>query len=121
MRQRRTYVDYLRDILDHVEMAARFAAGTTFDEFCDNDEKSLAVIRALEVIGEAARHLPESMREQYPGIPWSNMIAMRNVLIHEYFGIDLRVVWKTVHQDLPPLRVTVAKMLADLESGERSE
>lgn len=118
MKPRRTYVDYLHDILDHAEKAERFIASIDFDTFCANEEKTLAVIRALEVIGEAARHLPQSMWERCPEIPWMNMIGMRNVLIHEYFGVDLEVVWRTVQKDLPPMRAAVARMLADLEAEE---
>lgn len=116
MTLRRTYVDYLRDILDYAQKAERFTAGVDFDAFCANEEKTLAVIRALEVIGEAARHLPRSVQQRYPDVPWKNMIGMRDVLIHGYFGVDLEVVWETVQRDLPPLQVAVARILADLEA-----
>jgi uncharacterized protein with HEPN domain len=118
MKSKRTYVDYLHDMLDHVQKAERFLAGVDFDTFCANDEKILAVVRALEIIGEAARHLPESMQQRYAEVPWRNIIGMRNVLIHRYFGVDLEVVWETVQRDLPPLRAAVTRMLADLEAEE---
>jgi uncharacterized protein with HEPN domain len=114
----RTYEDYLHDILDHAQKAQRFTASVDFDAFCANEEKVLAVIRALEVIGEAARHVPESVRQCYPEVPWRNIVGMRDVLIHHYFGVDLEVVWKTVQRDLPTLQVAVGRMLADLEAAE---
>jgi uncharacterized protein with HEPN domain len=70
-----------------------------------------AVTRALEIIGEAARQFPESPLARYPELPWHEMIGMRNVVIHEYFGVDYEVLWRTVHEDLPPLRVAVKAIL----------
>ena len=72
------------------------------------------MIRALEVIGEAARHIPGTLREKYADVPWEDMVGMRSKLIHDYFGVDLNVVWRTVHEDLPPLRDAVAQILADI-------
>jgi uncharacterized protein with HEPN domain len=114
-------LDYLRDILAYAEKAERFVEDVDFDRFMANDEKVLAVIRVLEVIGEAARQIPRSVRERYPEVPWQDMIGMRNVVIHGYFGVNTEVIWRTVHKDLPPLRGAVAKMLEDLERrAERS-
>ena len=76
------------------------------------------MIRALEVIGEAARQPPPSVRDRRPGVPWRNIAGMRDVLIHHYFGVDLEVVWKTVHEDLPPLRAMVSDLLAELNAAE---
>lgn len=75
-----------------------------------------AVIRALEVIGEAAHRVPPSVRQRYAQVPWRNVIGMRNVLIHGYFGVDVEVIWKTVHESLPPLRAAVEQILADLKA-----
>ena len=116
MSTKRKYVDYLRDILDFAAMAERFVSGVDYAAFCADDEKTLAVIRTLEVIGEAARHLPASLRQRHPEIPWREIAGARDVLIHGYFGVDLEVVWKTVREDLPPLRQAVALMLAELEA-----
>ena len=114
MSSKRLYGDYLRDILDYSEKAMRFVQGVNFDDFCDDEEKVFAVVRALEVIGEAARHIPKSMRNKYPAVPWRKVTGMRDKITHEYFGVDLDVVWQTLHEDLTPLRDMVRKMLADL-------
>ena len=95
MSARRDYTDFLRDILAYAEKAERFVRGIDFETFQKDEEKSLAVVRALEVIGEAARHVPATVRQQYPQIPWEEMVGMRSKLIHDYFGVDLRVVWRT--------------------------
>jgi uncharacterized protein with HEPN domain len=111
---RRTYLDYLQDIYDATGYALSFVAGVTLDDFVDNYEKSFAVTRALEIIGEAARQVPAEVQQQYPHLPWQEMIGMRNVVIHEYFGVNLEVIWRTVHEDLPGLRVALGEILDTL-------
>src|SRR3989337_79772 len=101
-------------MLEYAGAAERIVAGTSFASFSASEEKTLAVVRALEIVGEAARQIPVELREQYPDVPWSEVIGMRNKVIHHYFGVDMRVVWDTVRDDLPPLREAVARMLTDI-------
>jgi uncharacterized protein with HEPN domain len=110
---KRDYTDYLQDILDHAGKAMRFIQGISYDDFSDNEEKVYAVVKLLEIIGEAARHLPRNLLAQYDSIPWKQVIGMRDRLTHEYFSVDLEVVWRTLHEDLPRLRTITEKMLAD--------
>jgi len=113
MKSNREYTDYLQDILEAATKARQFVKDVDFEAFRANEEKVFAVIRALEIIGEAAKNIPKSIRGRYTEIPWEDIVGMRNKVIHNYFGVDLQVIWKTLHKDLPPLQVAVAKILED--------
>lgn len=115
MKGGRSAVDYLRDILEYTDLAAELLGDMDLERFQEDRRTHLAVVRALEVIGEAGRQVPGPVRRRYASVPWAEVIGMRNKMIHGYFGVDLRVVWDTVREDLPPLRAAVAKVLADLE------
>ena len=104
MTLRRTYKDYLQDILVAATHAVEFIADTSLEAFSDDVQKVYAVTRALEIIGEAARRIPPSVQAAHPHLPWQEMIGMRNMVIHEYFGVDTEVLRRTVQEDLPPLR-----------------
>lgn len=113
---KREYSDALGDILENCDKAIGFLGRMNFDAFVANEEKVYAIVRALEIIGEAARHIPPPLRAKYPEIPWSKITGMRDKVIHDYFGVDYEVVWKTVHNDLPKLKPQVQRMLDKLES-----
>ena len=110
---KREYRDYLQDMLDSAERALNFVQGMEYDEFFEDDKSNYAVMRALEVIGEAAAKIPEDLRQANPEIPWREITAMRNKLMHEYFGANLEVVWKTVQEDLPIIIPVLHKMLKE--------
>ena len=111
----RVYSDYLHDMLDASNKAENFITGLTFEQFQAVDEKVFAVIRALEIIGEASKRIPPHIRRKYPELPWKEISGMRDKLIHGYFGVKLRRVWDTIHQDLPLLRKMILKMMEDLD------
>ena len=97
------------DIIEAIDKIERYTRGIDFDEW-QQDEKTVdAVIRNIEVIGEASSHLPIEIQEQYNNIPWSMMKGIRNVVAHEYFGIDLEIIWKTFKEDLPVLKELLRK------------
>lgn len=103
MSSSRIYLHYLQDILNNANKALEFVKGMSEAEFLEDDKTVFAVIRALEVIGEAAKNVPDDVRNKYTQIPWRDVAGMRDKLIHHYFGVDLKTVWKTVNNDLAVL------------------
>ena len=100
----RSWLFRIDDIIEAINKIERYTDGIDF-VIWQNDEKTVdAVIRNIEVIGEASSHLPIEVQEQYEEVPWGMMKGIRNILAHEYFGIDLEIVWKTVKKDLPILK-----------------
>jgi uncharacterized protein with HEPN domain len=90
-------------IIDEAVEACTFVEGLAFDEFVKDGKTARAVIRSIEVIGEAASKVSMKLRKQHSDVPWGKIIGMRNRLIHVYFDIDYKVIWKTVKENLPPL------------------
>lgn len=94
----------LEDMLSAVKKVERYTAGMDQKSFLQ-DEKTLdAVVRNLEILGEAAKQLPEDFLTQHPGVPWRQIAGLRNRIVHEYFGLDLELIWEVVQKDLPQLK-----------------
>jgi len=108
----RTSADHLGDILDAAEKAQGFVEGTTYEAFVGDDKTVFAIIRALEIIGEAA---PETLRHEYPQVPWSSMAGMRDRLIHDYGDVDRRIVWRTVQDELPEVCRQLRTIMDEIE------
>ena len=105
----------VRDILGSVEAAIAYTEGMTFEEFIDDPRTRDAVIRNLTMMGESVRWIPGPIREAHPDVPWAIMRGVRNVVVHEYFGVDDRILWDTIVRDLPPL---VSKLEAVLTAED---
>ncbi|MGB9730055.1 MAG: DUF86 domain-containing protein [Thermoprotei archaeon] len=112
--RKRDYRDYLQDIIDSINDIEDFTQGMSFEDFARDKKTINAVIRSLEVIGEATKNIPKSIRERYPSVPWKKMAGMRNKMIHEYFGVDIKILWKTIKKDIPPLKQLIQDVLKDL-------
>jgi uncharacterized protein with HEPN domain len=118
MKHNREYTDYLKDILEASEKVQQFVEGMDFEKFSRDPKTVYAVIRALEIIGEASKKIPETTKRQNPDVPWRAMAGIRDKLIHEYFGMNLQVVWNTVKEDIPKLKSGIS---AVLEKSERTK
>ncbi|NOQ55035.1 MAG: DUF86 domain-containing protein [Thermoplasmata archaeon] len=105
---------FLMDIVEAIDAIKEFTSGMDFDAFLADRRTRAAVIRYLEVIGEAVKNLPADLREAHPEVNWHAMAAMRDRLIHAYFGASDRVVWDTVTEDLTVLEVQVKDILQGL-------
>ena len=110
---KREFLDYVDDVADAMRKTQGFTGGMNYEEFSKDEKTVFAVIRAIEVIGEAAKKIPLSVRKRYPDVPWKEMAGMRDKLIHEYFGVNLRAVWDTVKGDIPNLMPVFDKIKKD--------
>lgn len=110
----------LEEILEAIDLLQRYTAGLTLGLFTEDVEKQDSVTRRLEIIGEAAKGIPEDLRSKYPTVPWRDITGARDVLVHEYFRIDLEMAWDMVHEDLPALKQEVERILEneDFEEGD---
>lgn len=105
---------YLTDIVEAVDAIARFLQGVDETAFMQDELRQSAVLQKLIVIGEAASRLPRTFTEQHPEIPWPDIIAFRNIAVHEYFAVDWRIVWVTATQEVPLLREQMARLLEEI-------
>ncbi|MFB0509090.1 MAG: DUF86 domain-containing protein [bacterium] len=101
---KKDFRDYINDILNSINEVEEFTERMSFNEFVKDKKTINAVIRSLEVLGEAVKNIPEEIKAKERQVPWKRMAGMRDKLIHEYFGVDLEIVWAVVKQELPPLK-----------------
>jgi len=109
----RDWLFRLEDILEALERINQYIQDLDLRQFGTDQRTVDAVIRNLEIIGEAARHVPDFIEKEYPSVPWRHIRGMRNILIHEYFGVDIGIIWQTIAYDLPPLRDELEKIKKD--------
>ena len=109
----RDYRLYLKDILAAIESIESFVSGMDVDAFQADDKTASAVLRKFEIIGEAAKQIPDHIRQLHPDAPWKEMAGMRDRLIHFYFGVNYRLVWKTIQEDLPTAKARIQRILKE--------
>jgi len=112
---------YICDILESIELIEKYIGDLSEDDFLsksgDNIEMKDAIMRRLEIIGEAVKGIPNSFKDEYSDISWKKIAGMRDILIHEYFGVVLERVWNTAKNDLPNLKEQILKILEDLKNS----
>ena len=102
---------YLSHILASINALEEYMSGVTEEQFYADRKLQMAAIKELEIIGEAVRNLPREFKDKYPSIPWKGIAGMRNFLIHEYFEIDLDLVWDTIESRIPELKTEIKKLM----------
>ena len=110
---------YIKDIIEYMERAENHIKNFQLDQFLKDDKTCDAVIRCVEVIGEAAKNIPEEIRIIYPSIPWRDLAGMRDKIIHSYFTVDFNTVWLVLKEDIPKLKPMVKKVLEKMEEMEQ--
>lgn len=112
---KRDYRLYLDDILEAINKIEKYTEGLNIEQFQEDDKTIDAVIRNFTVIGEAAKHVPPSIRRKYPNIPWKEMAGMWNKLIHEYFGVRFDILWETIRKRLPQVQPLIEVVLKQMD------
>ncbi|SMP17500.1 Uncharacterized conserved protein, contains HEPN domain [Desulfurobacterium pacificum] len=114
MSKKKSPAVYLEDILESIKKIEKYTKGMSKEEFFSNDLIIDGVIRNLEIIGEATKKLPTTLKENHSHIPWKEIAGMRDILIHDYSGVDAQVIWDTIKEDLPTLKKQIQEILKQI-------
>lgn len=113
----RNEIVFIEDILECIQKIQNYIKNITETEFQNDSEKQGAIIRRIEIMGEATKKISSQTRKKYPNIPWKEMAGMRDVVIHEYFGISINLIWKVATKEIQEIKPEIEKILKDNDSG----
>ncbi len=116
----RNYKLFVIDILDAIDKIDEFIGNVDYGEFIQDDKTSTAVVKKIEIIGEAIKNIPKEVKVEYKTIPWKDIVGMRNKITHNYFKIDYEIVWNVVKEKLPALKMQVERVLKEMEEKKMS-
>jgi len=111
----RDYKLFVKDILDAIDKIEEFVGNMDYGEFMKDDKSSTAVVKKIEIIGEAIKNIPKDVRVKYKAIPWKDIVGMRNKITHNYFKIDYEIVWNVVKEKLPALKIQIEQVLKEMD------
>ena len=112
---------YLKDILKNMEKAEKFTEEMSYKDFVADEKTKYAIVRCIEIIGEAVKNIPESVRKKYNEVPWKDIAGMRDKVTHFYFGIKLKRVWLAVKEDIPIIKPQIKKILKDISRETKGD
>ncbi len=112
---KREFKDYFIDLMDSINKIEEFTEGMEYNDFLKDNKTIFACVRAIEIMGEAVKNIPEYVKEENKEIPWKKIYGIRNKLIHEYFGVEPEVVWITIKEDIPLIKPYIMEILEELD------
>jgi uncharacterized protein with HEPN domain len=118
---KRAFISFIQDIVDEMDRLERFVEGIDVDQLRADEKTAYAMMKALEIIGEAAKQVPESVRQRAPEVRWREMAGMRDRITHGYWSVDVALIWHTVHKRFPVERPVLRRLLDELDAEAGSD